>query len=95
MSNKYKFTIPANDTYINLPIEIKWDFYGRDDSIDVYEGDVLEKIIGIAEDFEILRFSHQNYDGEKTDVNYNFNFYSGTTQDLIDGNSVVTDWGSS
>lgn len=95
MSNKYKFTIPANDTYINLPIEIKWDFYGRDDSIDVYEDDVLERVIGIAEDFEILRFSHQNYDGEKTDVNYDFNFYSGVTQDLIDGNSLVTDWGSS
>ena len=95
MSNKYKFTIPSNDTYINLPIEIKWDFYGRDDSIDVYEDDVLEKIIGIAEDFEILRFSHQNYDGVKTDINYNFNFYSGLTQDLVDGISDNTYWSSS
>jgi hypothetical protein len=96
VSNKYKFTLPTgNDKYINLPIEIKWDFYGRDDSIDVYEEEVLEKIIGIAEDFEVTRFAHDSYENDKTDVNYVFNFYSGLTEDVANGNSSDTDWGSS
>ena len=82
MNNKYKFTLPTgNDKYINLPIEIKWDFYGRDDTIDVYQDEVLERIIGIAEDFEVTRFSHDSYEGEKTDINYVFNFYSQVNQD--------------
>lgn len=94
MSNKYKFTLPTgNDKYINLPIEIKWDFYGRDDTIDVYQDEVLEKIIGIAEDFEVTRFAHDNYNSENTDINYVFNFYGGLPQDL--DTSSDTDWVSS
>jgi hypothetical protein len=82
VSNKYKFTLPTGtDKYINLPIEIKWDFYGRDDTIDVYEEDVLERIIGIPEDFEVTRFAHDSYEEEKTDINYVFNFYSQVNQD--------------
>jgi hypothetical protein len=93
-NNSYKFTLPTGtDKYINLPIEIKWDFYGRDDSIDVYEEEVLEKIIGIAEDFEVTRFAHDNYDGDNTDVNYSFNFYSGLKEDL--DTSDVSEWMSS
>ena len=96
MSNKYKFTLPTGtDKYINLPIEIKWDFYGRDDTIDVYEEQVLEQIIGIGEDFEVTRFSHDSYESEKTDINYIFNFYSGLTQDVLNGQSWDTDWVSS
>ena len=28
-----------NGLYINLPIEIKWDFNGKEDSIELYEED--------------------------------------------------------
>lgn len=93
--NNYRFTIPTNDTYINLPIEIKWDFYGRDDSIELYEEDVIKDIIGSPKDFEILQFSHEPYNTDtRTDVNYEFNFFDNTP--AVNPNvltSVSTDWG--
>lgn len=77
MSNKFKFILPKTDQYIDLPIELKWDFYGRDDSINVYEADVLKELVGSAEDFEILRFAHAPYSSDtKTDIKYNFYFFS-------------------
>ena len=77
MNNKFKFILPNTDQYINLPIELKWDFYGRDDSIDVYEADVIKELVGSAEDFEILRFAHAPYSSDtKTDIKYNFYFFS-------------------
>jgi hypothetical protein len=96
VSNNYRFTIPTKDTYLTLPIEIKWDFYGRDDSIEIYEEDVIKEIIGSPKDFEIIRFSHEPYNGgDNTDVNYEFNFFNNqpsANPDIL--NSVPTDWGS-
>jgi len=95
--NNFRFTIPTNDTYINLPIEIKWDFYGRDDSIELYEEDVIKDIIGSPKDFEILQFSHEPFsNNERTDVNYEFNFFDNTP--AANANvltSVQADWSSS
>ena len=94
VNNNFRFTIPTKDTYLNLPIEVKWDFYGRDDSIELYEEDVIKEIIGSPKDFEIIRFSHESYNnGDNTDVNYEFNFFdnqpSAGTNILT---SSPTDW---
>ena len=88
--NNYRFTIPENDGYINIPLEIKWDFQGRDDSIDLFEHEVIEEVIGKPKDYEILRFAHEIYDSFKTSVNYDFNFYSGTPSTL--STSITSDW---
>ena len=94
MSNKFLFTIPKGNKTIDLPIEIKWDFYGRDDSIELYEEEVLGDIIGVAKDFEILRFSHDSYiPNQQTSVKYDFYFYSGVPTNV--SASTVTDWGNS
>jgi hypothetical protein len=83
VSNKYKFILPTTDGYINLPIELKWDFYGRDDSIEIYQEEVVKDIIGLSEDFEILRFGHDKYSfSENTKINYEFNFYSGNPNNV-------------
>jgi hypothetical protein len=71
VNNKFRLLIPQNDEYINIPIEIKWDFEGRDESIDLYEEDVLREVIGIAKDFEIARFSHVPYQYNNT-IDCNF-----------------------
>jgi len=97
VNNSYRFVIPNNNgKEINIPLEIKWDFYGRDDSIEVYEDDVIEEIIGTAKDFEISHFSHKNYltpdNLSKTSIGYEFNFFSGTTIDIP--TSVDSDWRS-
>lgn len=82
MSNKFLFTPSPSGKTINIPIEIKWDFDGKDDSIELYENDVIEDIIGEPIDFEILRFAHSEYNVTnpnriKTDINYEFYFYTG------------------
>lgn len=104
MNNNFRFTLPTNDKYINLPIEIKWDFYGRDDSIDLYENDVIEEIIGKPNDFEILRFSHDRYYSGQTNnipakqvyqtkLQYEFKFYSGNPINVTA--STSSNWVSS
>jgi hypothetical protein len=78
--NKYRIVPNNNEKYLNIPIEMKWDFTGKDDSIDEYQKTILEEIIGIANDFEICRFAHQEYLDvnlrTKTNINYEFNFYN-------------------
>ena len=77
-NNSYKFTLPkGNDKYINIPIEIKWDFIGQDDAIEEYQQQVVEEIIGFPGDFEVSRFAHASYDNEtKTDIKYDFHFFA-------------------
>ena len=91
MNNKFKFVLPKTDKFIDLPIEIKWDFYGRDDSIDVYVEDVLEELVGVAQDFEVLRFAHAPYSSNtKTEIKYTFNFYSGNVNNVNTAN--ISNW---
>lgn len=78
--NKYKIRVPVNDQQIDIPIEIKWDFTDRDQAIDTYQNEVLKELIGSPNDFELSRFSHnqytlQNSNDIKTDINYEFYFF--------------------
>lgn len=76
--NKYYLTLPTADQGLELPIEMNWDFLGKQDSIEAYESSVLDEIIGTAVDFEVSRFSHDEYlpTDPTTRINYEFNFYS-------------------
>jgi len=76
-NNSYKFTLPkGDDKYLNIPIEIKWDFLGQDSAVEEYQQNVIEDVIGFPGDFEILRFAHAPYDNEtKTDIKYDFHFF--------------------
>lgn len=102
--NNFRIKLPQNDQYINLPIEIKWDFIGRDDSIELYENEIIPEIIGVPKDFEIARFSHQKYySGNTTNIpsqvvyqtklQYQFNFFSGNPINLQ--TSTSANWVSS
>jgi len=77
--NKYKIVKSAIGRQINLPIEVKWDFSERDQAIDTYQGEVLDELIGLPNDFELSRFSHNNYvsknDDLLTKINYEFYFF--------------------
>jgi hypothetical protein len=73
--NKIKILLPDNDEYINVPIEMKWDFLGQDDSIQEYETEMIKEIVGIANDFETTRFSHNSFLNGTTEINYEFYFY--------------------
>ena len=61
---------------------MKWDFDGKDDSIELYEEEVIEGIIGVPKDYEVSRFAHKEYIGEnpirlETKIIYDFYFYTG------------------
>ena len=77
-NNSYKFTLPkGDDKYINIPIEIKWDFIGQDDAVEEYQQNVVEEVIGFPGDFEVLRFAHAPYSNDtKTDIKYDFHFFA-------------------
>jgi hypothetical protein len=99
--NNFKTTIPlTNDKYINIPFELKWDFYGRDDSIDQFQEKVVEEVIGEPKDFEILRFSHEKWNSGlqqtngnivyKTQIKYDFYFFSGNSNNVTA--STTSNW---
>jgi hypothetical protein len=74
-----------------IPIQLTWDYLGLDQSIDEYEANIIKQVAGTYGDFEVTRFAHapiavsdpySNNDFEITDIQYEFNFYSGGTLDL-------------
>jgi hypothetical protein len=83
------------DKELVIPIELTWDYLGLDQSIDEYEGEIIKKVTGGFGDFEVNRFAHaptsvpdpnSNIPFEVTDIQYEFNFYSGGSLD------VSTNW---
>ena len=89
----YKFTLNGRDQYINVPVEIKWDFNGREDSLDEYQKDIVTQLIGTANDFEVFRFEHDSYGtNQKTQLNYVFNFYSGDNKTITESTVTSSDW---
>jgi hypothetical protein len=92
--NASRVKIVKDDTnkYLNIPVNMQWDFMGRDDSISEYEAKAIKEVTGVAADFEIARFSHNVFQNDDTAINYQFNFYDDTLP--ITGNTIGT-WGSS
>jgi hypothetical protein len=89
VSNNY-LIIPKGTKQIDIPIEIKWDFIGQEDSIEIWEESVIEDVIGVAKDFEVLRFAHKEYGNYNlTSINYDFYFYDGPPDA---SSSVSADW---
>jgi hypothetical protein len=88
-----KYIIPQNNLIgktINVPFNINWNYLDLDQSIDLYEEDVIKQVIGVGNDFEVSRFAHDKYgNNERTDINYEFYFNSGGGLDQI------TNWSSS
>lgn len=63
------------DKYVNIPVNMQWDFMGRDDSIEEYQVEAINEVIGSPQDFEIIRFAHNIYPNLESSIKYIFNFY--------------------
>lgn len=74
-ASRIKIVKDDNNKYLNIPVNMQWDFMGRDDSIDELEIDAIKEVTGIAADFEVARFSNNVYQNLDTAINYEFNFY--------------------
>ena len=61
--------------FINIPVNMQWDFMGRDDSISEYQIEAVNQVIGGPQDFEIIRFAHNIFSNFDTGIKYEFNFY--------------------
>lgn len=87
--NKIKIQLPVDNQFINIPIEMKWDFGGRQDSIEEYQEEMVKEVIGTASDFEILRFEHKQFQNLSTEINYKFHFFDNTLPVTA---STVANW---
>jgi len=82
--NKFKIERTAGvDKELVVPVELSWDYLGIDQSIDLYEEEMITEVIGVGRDFEVSRFANAVYTAgtevNKTEINYDFYFHSGTS----------------
>ena len=94
--NASRIKIVKSDTnqYLNIPVNMQWDFMGRDDSIDELEVGAIKEVTGVAADFEIARFAHNVFSNLDTAIFYDFNFYNYAVP--ITANTVSSlNWSSS
>ena len=90
VNNSYRFLVPTQEKYINVPLELKWDLTGRQDDIDEFENKSVKEVIGTATNFEVARYSHKEYgQNNQTSINYQFYFYNSPTSVTA---STVNDW---
>jgi hypothetical protein len=89
--NRIKIVKDDINKYVNIPVNMQWDFMGRDDSISEYEINAIKEVTGVAADFEVARFSHNTFPNMDTAINYEFNFYDDSQPITA---STVGTWGS-
>lgn len=85
------------DLGINIPVLSTWDLNGINESIDIYESEVVQQSINPIEDFETIRYSHKDWvekvDGvPQTSTNYNFYFFSAETDASITATTNDERW---
>jgi hypothetical protein len=73
--NSYRFRLTPNETFINIPINLTFDNEGREDGIQTYQKDVVERAINPISDFEVTRFANALWKAGKTEINYEFYFF--------------------
>jgi len=94
-NNYYRFSLNVSDKDIIIPVEITFDQEGRDQGVEEYESEVLERVINGVDDFEISKFAHAPWDtnNDVTQVHYQFNFFNpNTPTDFINNPPTITDW---
>jgi hypothetical protein len=94
-NNYYRFSLKPlqKDTYMNIPVELSFDLTGREDAIDRYEKETIDKVINPIDDFETTRFMHAPWDNNpfKTEIHYQFNFFD-STQSINNPTSWLDDY---
>lgn len=72
MNDKFLGIVKTEDGFLNIPLEIDFDFEGRTQSIELYESEVLEQIINPSQDFESTKFAHAEWNYVATGFTLNF-----------------------
>jgi hypothetical protein len=94
--NKYYIAQPIGVKQLNVTFEMDWYNEGQEDSIEIFQTNAAKEVVGVAKDFEVSRFAHEEYNpilnDNRTSINYEFNFFSGATNNL--SASTSSDWDS-
>jgi hypothetical protein len=95
--NNYRFRLEQQDKGIEIPITVSWDVNGINESIDLYEDEVIRQVINPIDNFETTRYSHNPWNESitnktQTSTNYEFYFYSGTTNADIVNETTNVNW---
>ena len=86
------------DLALQTPILTTWDLNGVNESIDVFENEIVQKAVNPIDNFETIRYSHARWAPQiinvdpKTSTHYNFYFYSATTDSSITATTTNTAW---
>jgi hypothetical protein len=72
VNDKFLGIVKTEDGFLNIPLEIDFDFEGRAQSIELYESEVLEQIINPPQDFESTKFAHAEWNYVSTGLTLNF-----------------------
>jgi hypothetical protein len=86
------------DLALQTPILTTWDLNGVNESIDVFENEIVQKAVNPIDNFETIRYSHARWAPQiinvdpKTSTHYDFYFYSATTDSSITATTTNTAW---
>ncbi len=88
--NKVQITrLGLQDKGLTIPVQLNWSLLDTENEIREIEAEIVEQVAGKGFDFETNRFSHSGYTSTnvndlkiKTDVNYEFYFFTGGTLTL-------------
>jgi hypothetical protein len=61
VSDKFLTNLKVQDGFLNIPLEIDFDFEGRSQAVEEYESDILRQIINPVVDFEMTKFAHSGW----------------------------------
>lgn len=80
--NKLTFNVGNINKSFNLNIDGDWEYSNLSDAYEKFERDSVKDVINIPFDYEVERFSNEEYDFfgfPKTELNYSFNFFNDNT----------------
>ena len=94
-----KIQISRNDIQdkgLFIPVQLNWSLLDTENEIREIETKIMSEVAGKGFDFETIRFAHSGYTSTnvndltvRTDVNYEFYFFSGGT---ISGTGSTQNW---
>jgi hypothetical protein len=93
--NNFKIRLTPEQKYFNIPIKINYDLLGREDLVNEFVEDTIEKVINPIKDFELTRFGHKTWlsgDTIQSLINQKFYFFNREIDVDTTNNSNETNW---
>lgn len=93
--NNFKIKLSPQQKSFKIPIQINYDLLGREDLVNQFVDDTMEKVINPVKDFELTRFGHKTWvsgDTIQSLINHQFYFFNREIEVDTTNNSNVSNW---